>query len=283
MIVLKSRQEIALMQASGAIVAEILAQLKAAIRPGVTTAELDEIAARETRRHKARPAFKGYEVAGRVFPATLCVAVNDEVVHGIPSPRRTLQEGDMVGIDFGVCYQGFFSDSAVTLAVGEVDEESRRLMRVTEESLWLGIAQMKVGKRVGDVSAAVQEHVESEGFSVVREFVGHGIGTQLHELPQLPNFGQRDRGVRLRAGMVLAIEPMVNAGGAPVRVLSDGWTAVTCDGSRSAHYEHSVAITEEGPLVLTASGEKRVASLGTASGRDQAFASGAPLQGESQA
>jgi methionyl aminopeptidase len=187
-----------------------------------------------------------------VFPATLCVSINEEVVHGIPSPRRILRDGDLVGIDFGVCYQDFFSDSAVTVAVGEVDEESRRLMRVTEEALWLGIEQMRIGRRVGDVSAAVQEHVESEGFSVVREFVGHGIGKKLHELPQLPNFGQRDRGIRLRAGMVLAIEPMVNAGGAEVRILGDGWTAVTRDGSRSAHFEHSVAITEEGPLVLTA-------------------------------
>jgi methionyl aminopeptidase len=252
MIVLKSRQEVSAMKASGEIVQEILSQLQAAVRPGVSTAELDEIAERETRRHKARPAFKGYEVAGRVFPATLCVSINDEVVHGIPSARRILQDGDIVGIDFGVCYQGFFSDSAMTVAVGDVDDESRRLMRVTEESLWLGIEQMRVGKRVGDVSAAVQEHVESEGFSIVREFVGHGIGSKLHELPQLPNFGQRDRGVRLRAGMVQAIEPMVNAGSPEVRVLGDGWTAVTRDGRRSAHYEHSVAITEEGPLVLTA-------------------------------
>lgn len=252
MIVLKSRQEIAAMQASGAIVAEILEQLAAAIRPGVSTAELDEIAERETRRHKARPAFKGYDVGGRVFPATLCVSINEEVVHGIPSARRVLREGDIVGIDFGVCYQGFFSDSARTVAVGEIDAESRRLMRVTEESLWLGIEQMKVGNRVGDVSAAVQEHVESEGFSIVREFVGHGIGTQLHEPPQLPNFGQRDRGIRLRSGMVLAIEPMVNAGSPEVKVLADGWTAVTKDGRRSAHFEHSVAITDDGPVVITA-------------------------------
>ena len=266
MIVLKSRQEIALMQASSTIVAEIVSLLKAAVRPGVTTAELDEIAERETRRRKAKPAFKGYEVAGRVFPATLCVSVNDEVVHGIPSPRRVLREGDIVGIDFGVCYQGFFSDSAVTVAVGEIDEESRRLMRVTEESLRLGIAQMRVGKRVGDVSAAVQEHVESEGFSIVREFVGHGIGTQLHELPQLPNFGQRDRGIRLRAGMVLAIEPMVNAGGPQVCVLADGWTAVTADGTRSAHFEHSVAITEAGPVVLTARGDDAMSASDKAAG-----------------
>lgn len=252
MIVLKSRHEIEVMRASGGIVAEVLEVLKAAVRPGVSTAELDAVAERETRRLKARPAFKGYEVAGRVFPATLCVSINEEVVHGIPTPRRILRSGDIVGIDFGVCYQGYFSDAAATVAVGDVDAESQRLMRATEEALWLGIEQLKVGNRVGDVSAAVQEHVEKEGFTVVREFVGHGIGTQLHELPQLPNFGPRGRGVRLRAGMVLAIEPMVNAGSPEVRVLSDGWTAVTRDGSRSAHFEHSVAITEEGPLVLTA-------------------------------
>jgi methionyl aminopeptidase len=260
MIVLKSRHEIELMRASSAIVAEILALLRTCIRGGVSTAELDEVAERETRRHKARPAFKGYEVAGRVFPATLCVSINDEVVHGIPTHRRTLREGDIVGIDFGVCYQGYFSDAALTVGVGEVDEDSRRLMRVTEEALWIGIAQMRVGNRLGDVSAAVQGHVESEGFSVVRDFVGHGIGTKLHELPQLPNFGQRDRGIRLRAGMVLAIEPMVNAGAPQVRLLADGWTAVTQDGSRSAHFEHSVAITESGPLVLTAPEGAAVAS-----------------------
>lgn len=267
MIVLKSRSEIALMQASAAIVADILTELRNAVRPGISTAELDEIAERETLRRKAKPAFKGYEVAGRVFPASLCVSVNDEVVHGIPSRRRILQQGDLVGIDFGVCYQGYFSDAAVTVAVGEIDDESRRLIRSTEEALWLGIAQMRVGKRVGDVSFAVQEHVESEGFSVVREFVGHGIGTQLHELPQLPNFGQRDRGMRLRAGMVLAIEPMVNAGGAEVRILDDGWTAVTRDGSLSAHFEHSVAITDEGPLVLTALPDATRPGLGSAASR----------------
>jgi methionyl aminopeptidase len=252
MIVLKSRHELGLMRASAAIVAETLVLLRAAVRPGVTTAELDEVAEREIRRHGAKPAFKGYEVAGRVFPASLCVSINEEIVHGIPSRRRVLREGDLVGIDFGVCYQGYFSDAAITVAVGEIEQESRRLMRVTEEALWLGIEQMRVGKRVGDVSAAVQDHIESEGFSVVRDFVGHGIGTQLHEPPQLPNFGQRDRGVRLRAGMVLAIEPMVNAGRPEVKILDDGWTAVTADGSRSAHFEHSVAITEEGPVVLTA-------------------------------
>ena len=252
MIVLKSRQEIQRMQAGGAIVAEILEILRGCVRPGITTADLDEVAERETRRRKARSAFKGYDVAGRVFPATLCVSINDEVVHGIPTPKRILRDGDLVGIDFGVCYEGYFSDAAFTVAVGEVDEQSGNLMRATEEALWVGIAQMRVGRRIGDVSATVQEHVEARGFSVVRDFVGHGIGTKLHELPQVPNFGQRDRGIRLRAGMVLAIEPMVNAGGPEVRVLADGWTAVSADGSRSAHFEHSVAITEEGPLVLTA-------------------------------
>jgi len=262
MIVLKSHHEIERMRASGDIVAQVLDTLKARVRPGISTQELDALAERETRRLGARPAFKGYSVAGRVFPATVCVSVNEEVVHGIPSRRRFLQPGDIVGIDFGVCYQGFFCDAAATVGVGEVDAESSRLMRTTEEALWLGIEQMRVGNRVGDVSAAVQEHVEKQGFTVVREFVGHGIGTQLHELPQLPNFGPRGRGVRFRAGMVLAIEPMVNAGRSEVRVLADGWTAVTRDGSRSAHFEHSVAITEGGPVVLTAPDGRLGASSG---------------------
>lgn len=252
MVVLKSKVEIETMRACSAIVAEILAELCQRVRPGVTTAELDDIGERETLRRKAVPAFKGYEVGGRVFPKTVCLSINDEIVHGIPATDRVLREGDIVGIDFGVCYQGYFGDSAVTVGVGGVDEESERLMRVTEQSLWAGIAEARVGMRIGDISAAVQERVEREGFSVVRDFVGHGIGTKLHEEPQVPNYGARDRGLRLRAGMVLAIEPMVNAGGPEVIVKEDGWTAVTRDGKRSAHFEHSVAITEQGPVVLTA-------------------------------
>ena len=251
MIVLKSSEEIELMRRTNAIVAEVLAELRARVRPGMTTGELDRIAEEMTRKRKARPAFKGYEVAGRVFPRTVCISINEEVVHGIPCDERVLREGDIVGLDFGVCYEGYYGDSAKTVAVGAVSPEDERLIQVTEESLREGIRQVAVGKRIGDISAAIQEHVERAGFSVVREFVGHGIGTRLHEDPQVPNFGARDRGVRLRAGMVLAIEPMVNAGGPEVRIKSDGWTAVTRDGKRSAHFEHSVAVTENGPFVLS--------------------------------
>ncbi len=256
MIVLKSKREIEIMHAASQIVAEVLEELKARVRPDVTTAELDEVAEQGTLRRKAKPAFKGYRVGGRVFPASVCISINEEIVHGIPTPGRTLREGDIVGLDFGVCYQGYYGDAAVTVAVGSVDEESRRLMEVARDALMLGIEQARVGNRIGDLSAAVQEHAESAGFSVVRDFVGHGIGTKLHEEPQVPNFGTRDRGLRLRAGMVLAIEPMVNAGGPEVIVKEDGWTAVTRDGRRSAHFEHSVAITEEGPYVLSSLGGK---------------------------
>ncbi|GIW40095.1 MAG: methionine aminopeptidase [Candidatus Binatia bacterium] len=251
MVVLKSREEIETMRRAGAIVAEVLEELREHVRPGVTTAELDEIAELGALRRKARPAFKGYEVAGRVFPRSLCVSVNDEVVHGIPSPSRVLREGDLVGLDFGVCYEGYYGDAAITVPVGRVDEESRRLLEVASRALRLAIEQAKAGNRIGDISAAVQETAEGEGFSVVRDFVGHGIGTRLHEDPQVPNFGQRHRGLRLRPGMVLAIEPMVNAGGPAVRLAADGWTALTADGRRSAHFEHSVAITENGPYILS--------------------------------
>jgi methionyl aminopeptidase len=217
----------------------------------VTTGELDRIAEDWTRKLGARSAFKGYEVAGNVFPRSVCISINDEVVHGIPSDERVLQPGDLVGLDFGVCYQGFYGDAAVTVAVGEVDDEAQRLLRTAHAALWAGIEHVRVGNRIGDVSAAIQECVEREGFSVVRQFVGHGIGRQLHEEPQVPNFGKRDRGERLREGMVLAIEPMVNVGGPDVFIKSDGWTAVTKDGKRSAHFEHSVAVTANGPYVLS--------------------------------
>ncbi len=239
------------MRRASAIVAEVLEELRARVRPGMSTGELDRVAEELTRRHKARPAFKGYEVAGRVYPRTLCISINEEVVHGIPSDERVLREGDIVGLDFGVCYEGYYGDAAMTVAVGEVTPQDAELMRVTKESLEEGIHEVAVGKRIGDISATIQDRVERAGFSVVREFVGHGIGTQLHEDPQVPNFGARDRGVRLRAGMVLAIEPMVNAGGPEVRIKADGWTAVTRDGKRSAHFEHSVAVTEDGPYVLS--------------------------------
>jgi len=251
MIMLKTPAEIEIMRHANLIVAEVLSELKRRVRPGVTTAELDRVADDITRARGAQPAFKGYTVAGRVFPRTLCISINDEVVHGIPSEQRVLREGDIVGLDFGVSYEGYFGDSAVTVGVGQVDAEAERLMRVTEDALWAGINEARTGRRLGDLSAAIQEHVEEHGFSIVREFVGHGIGKRLHEEPQVPNFGTRDRGIRLREGMVIAIEPMVNAGGPEVWVKEDGWTAVTRDGRRSAHFEHSVAITGNGPYVLS--------------------------------
>lgn len=251
MIVLKTREEIQIMRRANLIVADVLAELRRQVRPGISTAELDRVAEELTLERNARPAFKGYAVAGRTYPATVCVSINEEVVHGIPSEVRRLGEGDIVSLDFGVNYEGYFGDAAVTLPVGLVDAESERLMKVTESALWAAIEQAAPGKRLGDLSAAIQEQVEGNGFSVVRDFVGHGIGTRLHEEPQIPNFGVRDRGIRLREGMVLAIEPMVNAGGPDVTIKTDGWTAVTRDGSRSAHFEHSVAITDNGPYVLS--------------------------------
>jgi methionyl aminopeptidase len=251
MIQLKSPEEIGVMRAANVIVAETLVEVQRRIRPGVSTAELDQIAEEMTHRRGAVPAFKGYEVGGRVFPRSLCISINDEIVHGIPSERRVLQEGDIVGLDFGVRYQDFYGDAAVTVAVGRVDAEAERLMRVTRDALWAGIAQVRVGNRLGAVSAAIQERAERDGFSVVRDFVGHGIGRRLHEEPQVPNFGTPDRGMRLREGMVLAIEPMVNAGAPEVQIKDDGWTAVTRDGKRSAHFEHSVAVTRNGPYVLS--------------------------------
>ncbi|HEY4707461.1 MAG TPA: type I methionyl aminopeptidase [Thermodesulfobacteriota bacterium] len=235
------------MRRAGAIVAEVLALLKGKVRPGITTLELEKTAEDETRKRKAQPAFKGY----KGYPFCLCTSINEQVVHGMPS-KRALNEGDILSIDFGVKFDGFYGDSAVTLPVGSVSEEASRLMRVTEESLWKAIEAARAGNRLYDVSSAVQRHVESHGLSVVREFVGHGIGRELHEPPQVPNFGLPGQGVRLKAGMVLAIEPMINVGGWAIKVLGDGWTAVTADGSLSAHFEHTVAITEEGPLVLSA-------------------------------
>jgi methionyl aminopeptidase len=247
---LKSPQEIEIMRRANLIVAEVLLELKKKVAPGVTTLELDELAERLTLKRKAQPAFKGYSVAGRVFPRCLCVSINEEIVHGIPS-HRVLREGDIVGLDYGVIYDGFYGDSAITVGVGQVREQARRLMEVTERSLYKGIEQLHVGKRLGDVGAAVQETAESAGYSVVRAFVGHGIGKRLHEEPPVPNFGEPDRGIRLKEGMVLAIEPMLNAGGSEVEIKEDGWTAVTKDGSLAAHFEHSVAITKNGPYILS--------------------------------
>jgi methionyl aminopeptidase len=215
--------------------------------PGVTTADLDAVAEKLVREGGGEPAFKGY----RGYPATLCASVNDQVVHGIPSPQTTLVEGDIISLDMGVKLNGFYGDSAVTVAVGRVSDDAARLLRVTRESLEKAIEQVKVGGRVSDIGHAVQQHVEAAGFSVVREFVGHGIGSALHEEPQIANYGEPGRGPRLAEGMTLAIEPMVNMGRPSVKVLPDGWTAVTKDGSLSAHFEHTVAVTKNGPLVLT--------------------------------
>ena len=246
MIVCKSPREIEQMRRANVLVAEVLAELARMVKPGITTGELDAAAERLVRAAGAEPAFKGY----RGYPATLCASVNDEVVHGIPGDRA-LAEGDIISLDMGVKLDGFYGDSAVTVPVGNVTEEVQRLLRVTQESLQKGIAQVRLGGRVSDIGHAIQEHVEAAGFSVVREFVGHGIGAQLHEEPQIANYGEPGRGPRLAEGMVLAIEPMVNMGKPAVKVLRDGWTAVTRDGSLSAHFEHTVAVTKDGPLVLT--------------------------------
>lgn len=235
------------MRAANTLVADVLAELEAMVAPGVTTAELDAVAERLVRAGGGEPAFKGY----RGYPATLCASVNDQVVHGIPSPATTLVEGDIISLDMGVKLNGFYGDSAVTVAVGRVSDPAAALLRVTQESLEEAIAQVQVGGRVSDIGHAVQRHVEAAGFSVVREFVGHGIGLALHEEPQIANYGEPGRGPRLAEGMTLAIEPMVNMGRPAVKVLADGWTAVTKDGSLSAHFEHTVAVTKTGPLVLT--------------------------------
>jgi methionyl aminopeptidase len=247
---LKSPREIEIMRRANVIVAEVLQELKARVAPGVTTLELDTIAEELTLKKKAIPAFKGYSVGGRVYPRCLCASINEEIVHGIPS-NRPLREGDIIGLDYGVIYDGFYGDSAITVGVGRVTDEARRLMDVTEQSLYRGIQELHEGKRLGDLGAAVQRFAESAGFSVVRAFVGHGIGKKLHEEPPVPNYGEPDRGLRLKEGMVLAIEPMVNAGSYEVEIKDDGWTAVTKDGSLAAHFEHSVAITKNGPYILS--------------------------------
>lgn len=248
MITCRSAAEIARMRSANRLVAQVLEALEAAVAPGVTTLDLDVMAERMVRDGGAVPAFKGY----RGFPATLCTSVNAEVVHGIPSAKRVLTDGDIVSIDIGARLDGFFGDSAVTVAVGKVPEPTKELLTVTRESLERAISQVKVGGRVSDIGHAVQSWVEAHGYSVVREFVGHGIGEHLHEEPPIPNFGSPGRGARLAEGMVLAIEPMVAMGRPEVRVLGDGWTAVTKDGSLAAHFEHTVAVGADGPLVLTA-------------------------------
>jgi len=245
MIILKTPDEIAVMAKASRVVAEALAVLKHAVKPGVTTDDLDRLAESEIRARGAIPAFKGY----RNYPKTLCASVNEQVVHGIPS-KRALKEGDIVGLDLGAIVGGFYGDSAITVGVGRIDEKTAALVRVTEESLSLAIEQAQVGNRLSDISHAVQRHVEAAGYSVVTEFVGHGIGRQLHEEPQVPNYGKPGQGPRLQVGMVLAIEPMVNMGGSAVRVLNDRWTAVTVDGSLSAHFEHTIAIQPSGPAIV---------------------------------
>ncbi len=250
MIYLKSRAEIETMRRASVIVAEVLESLKELVEPGMTTLELDEVAERLTYEKGAKPAFKGYAVAGRVFEHSLCTSVNEEIVHGIPSDR-ILKEGDILGMDFGVVYEGFYGDSAVTVGLGRVSSEAERLMRVTETALDEGIEMLREGNRLGDLGNAIQEIAERSGYSVVREFVGHGIGRKLHEEPPVPNYGDAGKGCRLRAGMVLAVEPMVNAGKKEISILDDGWTAITRDRSLAAHFEHSIAVTENGPYVLS--------------------------------
>lgn len=246
MIICKSPAEIAKLRRSGQIVSEILEEMRARVKPGITTLDLERFAEESVRRRGVKPAFKGY----RGYPCCLCASVNQEIVHGIPS-KRALKAGDIVSLDMGVILDDYYGDSALTVAVGEIPEPLTRLLRVTEESLDLAIEKARLGNRLGDISFAVQKHAEGAGFSVVRDFVGHGIGRALHEDPQIPNFGSAGHGPVLKEGMVLAIEPMINAGAAGVRVLDDRWTAVTADGKCSAHFEHMVAVTHNGPDVLT--------------------------------
>jgi methionyl aminopeptidase len=247
MVICKSPSELEKMYKAGQIVWGALDKMRTMVKPGVTTQDLDEFAEAWTVQHKARPAFKGY----RGYPGSVCTSINQEVVHGIPSKSRKLKEGDILSMDFGVELDGYYGDAALTVPVGKVSPTREKLLRVTRESLEQAIDKVRPGNRLGDVSAAVQAWVEKNGYSVVREFVGHGIGTKMHEDPQLPNYGSPGHGVKLQEGMVLAIEPMVNTGGPGVRVLDDDWTAVTADGSDSAHFEHTVAVTANGPWILT--------------------------------
>lgn len=255
MVSLKSSKEIEKLKASNQMVAHILTILQGKVKPGVTTSELDNLAESLTKQYSAKPAFKGY----RGFPYSICASVNSQVVHGFPN-SVPLKEGDILSIDFGVLYDGYYGDSALTLPVGEIAPETGRLLQITEDALYLGIEQARYGNRLSDISHAIQSHVELNGCSVVRKFVGHGIGKELHEDPQIPNYGKPGYGIRLQPGMTIAIEPMVNMGGCDVETLEDGWTAVTKDGSLSAHFEHTVAIMDNGPDIL--------------SGRDRSFVHG---------
>jgi methionyl aminopeptidase len=263
MIVCRSASELRRLREANQLVGRVLDVVREAVVPGITTAELDALAEREIRAGGAVPAFKGY----KGYPATICASVNEQVVHGIPSPETVLKEGDIISIDLGARLDGYYGDSAVTVAVGKISPKAAELLRVTEESLWKGIDAVRPGSRVSDIGHAVQKHVEASGFSVVREFVGHGIGSELHEEPQIPNYGAPGRGPRLAEGMVLAIEPMVNAGAAGVKVLQDGWTAVTSDRSLSAHFEHTVAVTSDGVEVLSRPTAKERTHEGTSVGQ----------------
>ena len=252
-IVIKSRSELARMREAGRVVAAALDAVEAACTPGVTTAELNRIAARELQRGQARSAFLGYAPGGAPpYPAVVCTSINRVVVHGIPSPREVLREGDLIGIDFACYKDGYCADAARTVAVGVVSAPARALLDTTRECLERAIAQCVPGRRLGDIGAAIQGCAQAGGYGVVREFVGHGIGRRMHEHPNVPNYGTPGRGLRLKPGMVIAIEPMLNTGSGRIRILDDGWTVVTADGSLSAHVEHTVAITEDGPQVLTA-------------------------------
>lgn len=246
MITLKSPREIETMRRSGKITAAVLTHLMQTARAGMTTKELDDIAERGIRERGGVPTFQGYHG----YPASICASVNDEVVHGIPGDR-VLREGDLLSIDIGTTLDGYVSDSAVTIPIGAISQEARRLLEVTQECLMVGIAQMQLGKRVGDIGAAVQRHAESHGYGVVRELVGHGVGRAMHEEPQVPNFGKAGTGAELRAGLVLAVEPMITQGSHEVEILKDGWTVVTADGKLAAHFEHTIAVTEDGPKILT--------------------------------
>lgn len=246
-IALKSAREIKLMRAAGLVVAEVLDLMRERVAPGITTRELDRLAYELITARGGKPSFLGYQG----YPASICASVNEEIVHGIPSRKRVLREGDVCSMDFGVVVDGWYGDSAITIPVGKVTDEAARLIEVTRKALEVGIAAAVPGNRVYDIGAAIQAHVEAEGFSVVRDFVGHGIGRRLHEDPQVPNYGPGGQGLRLKPGMVLAIEPMVNEGTWEVEELDDGWTAVTADRKLSAHFEHTIAITEDGPRILT--------------------------------
>ncbi|RMG73194.1 MAG: type I methionyl aminopeptidase [Nitrospirae bacterium] len=247
MIIIKSKREIELMRKASAIVAEALLAIKRFVSPGITTKDIEQIAEDVIRTRGGKPAFKGY----RGYPASVCVSVNDTVVHGIPSSREVLKSGDIVSVDLGVIYKGYIGDAAITLPVGEISPEARRLLEVTEKALYIGIDKARVNNRVSDISHAIQSFVESNGYSVVRSFVGHGVGKSLHEDPQIPNFGPPGKGPKLKSGMTIAIEPMVNVGRYEVKVMDDGWTAKTVDGSLSAHFEHTVLIKKKGPEILT--------------------------------